>query len=166
MKTWYAHVKQPPFDRALWIVGSSAAGKSTISRAISIAMNIPVCEAGRWIREMHRLDATVDELTATTLKILGRDERYFSRLIAEDLARHPRCIISGSRNPIDFVDNFNVHRDAVMFLGTATFPAQTGFERAGVNAILAYTEFLLLSGSIKDDNIVKVEPIIDAITQV
>ena len=158
MSGWYDHVKAPRFHRALWVVGTSAAGKSTMARAFAAEAGVSVLECGHWIRDMHHPDCGPAELTATTLSILGKDERHFSRLIHEALAAHPRLVVAGSRNPIDFIDNFDVTRDSLVLLGTETFKPLTGFEQAGVATIVAYSRFILECGIIPRDRVVIAEP--------
>lgn len=163
VKDWYNTSTIPTFRRALWIIGTSAAGKSTFSKTIADREETSILEAGRWAREMHCEGTDVSVMTATTLSILGKDERYFSRLINQELSKHDRLIVTGARNPIDFVDNFDVKRDGVVFLGTNAFPPQTDFEHVGVDAIKLHVAFMISCGLLPPTRVESLEPYDDAI---
>jgi hypothetical protein len=138
------------FARALWVVGASGAGKSTLARSY----DLPVVETGKWSREQHAEGTSADVLTASALACLGKDHRYFSRLIGaairEALERSPRVIVVGCRNPTDFSEWFDPHRDGVLFLKREPV---THLERWGIPAIESYVEFLLRCGVLAERSV-------------
>lgn len=166
MNGWYDHVNSPAFKRTLWVIGPSTVGKSTFALSVAAMEGVPLLEAGFWARSMCSPNATVAELTSMSLAVLRSDERYFSKLIGAELAKQERSVLAGSRNPIDFIDNFNVLRDAVVFLGLSTVTARSAFEETGTATIASYVRFLLCGGLIEPGAVVVAEPRRNAIHQV
>lgn len=159
MKNWYEGASVPSFNRALWIVGTSVSGKSSFSQYVAKGLHdVPIFETGRWLRSIHHPEAATAELTASTLSLLEKDARFFSHKISQGIAAYTRVIVVGARNPIDFVDNFRVKTDAVIFLGTETFQPATTFERTGVEAIKACARFFVDAGLILPERVVFLEP--------
>jgi hypothetical protein len=134
----------PPFTRALWIFGATGAGKSTLARQLKEAGHADqILETGHFVRAMHGPEATVQELTATTLDCLDNDPRFFAKKIElwleDDLPLDDTVLVVGARNPVDVAASFDPHHDAaVMLMGTE--PAN-GFERYGLAAIRALFDF-------------------------
>lgn len=141
MTGWYEHVVLPPFCRALWVVGPTASGKSTFAREVGQLLGIPLVEAGRWAREALP-GADVHDLTQYSQARLRGDHRHGSKYLVQQLLRWPSCVVAGSRNPTDFVENFYPGADAVIVLGLGSFAPATEFERLGLQAIVAYLDFL------------------------
>lgn len=161
---WYDHLQVPKFHRVLWVLGNTHSGKSTVARKIAAETGATHLEGSKWVRQMHSPDCGVAELTATAMSILHKDERYFSKLIREDLERATRepgsrVVFAGSRNPIDFVDNFDVTRDAIVMVGAKGCPPQSDFERFGLGAILMHVAFLVGTGLILESQFASVEPV-------
>lgn len=157
MSDWYAHLDVPQFHRTLWVVGSTASGKSTFARRAAETLGIGLVEAGGWTRKALP-GATVQQLTEYSMSRLRADQRHGSRYVAAEQDRLGTCVVAGSRNPVDFVDNFDPVLDTVVFLGLRAFPPATDFERTGVEAIHAYTRFLVTCGMTRPEQVVEVEP--------
>ena len=161
---WYEHLKVPQFDRVLWVLGTTHSGKSTVARKVAAETGARHLEGSKWVRQMHSPDCGVAELTATAMSILHKDERYFSKLIHDDLkmaTRMPgeRVVFAGSRNPFDFVDNFDVSRDAIVMVGTESCPPQSVFEQFGLEAIRAHVRFMLATGLLLERQVASAEPV-------
>lgn len=159
---WYEHLKAPEFRRVLWVLGTTHSGKSTVARMIAAETGARHLEGSKWVRQMHHSDAGVAELTATAMSILHKDERYFSKLIHGDLqlaSRSSRVVFAGSRNPFDFVDNFDLSQDAIVMVGTESCPPQSTFEQFGLEAIRAHVRFMLATGLLLERQVVSVEPV-------
>ncbi len=161
---WYEHLKVPEFRRVLWVLGTTHSGKSTVARKIAAETGAIHLEGSKWVRQMHAPDCGVAELTATAMSILHKDERYFSRLIREDLERGTRepgsrVVFAGSRNPFDFVDNFDVQNDAAILVGVESCPPQSVFEEFGLEAIRAHLRFVQATGLVLSNRVVSVEPV-------
>jgi hypothetical protein len=150
----------PIFYRALWIIGMSGIGKSTLATRLAKEGNYEIVECGKEIRSMHHKNAGVAELTATTLSLLEKDHRYFSKVIKNDLnriheAKDNKSIVVGCRNPTDFVDNFHPKNDAIIFLGLNENEPFSSFEANGIEAIVIYVSFLKSQGIIKESQILR-----------
>jgi len=160
---WYEHLKAPEFNRVLWVLGATHSGKSTVARRIAAETGAVHMEGSKWIRQMHSPDCGVAELTATAMSILEKDERHFSRLICQDIGLEVeagrRVVFAGSRNPFDFVDNFDVSTDAAVVVGSLSCPPQTTFEEFGLEAIDAHLRFMVATGILPKARVVCVEPV-------
>lgn len=157
MNDWYSHVASPPFHRVMWVIGTTASGKSTFARKVAALAGVGLVEAGGWARQALP-HGTVQQLTEYSMTRLRGDHRCGSRYVAQELSRLGTCVVAGSRNPIDFVDNFDPMLDAAVLLGMKAFPPSTDFERTGVKTIRAYLEFLVTCGITRPDQVVEAEP--------
>lgn len=157
MIEWYDHVAVPQFHRVLWVVGSTASGKSTFAKRVSQLLGIGLVEAGSWARKALP-HGSVDQLTEYSMSRLRGDSRYGSRYVEQELSRFGTCVVAGSRNPIDFVDNFHPTLDTAIVMGPKTFPPVTDFERTGIEAIQSYLRFLVACGMSRDEQYVIIEP--------
>lgn len=157
MTDWYAHVAVPPFHRVLWVVGSTASGKSTFAKKAAELSGIGLVEAGGWARKVLP-HGSVEQLTEFSMARLRGDHRCGSRYVTQEQSRLGTCVVAGSRNPIDFIDNFDPVLDAAVILGLQAFPPATEFERTGVDAIQAYLRFLVACGMSRSEQYVVAEP--------
>lgn len=148
----------PAFTRALWVIGPTGSGKSTFAKDVGCLLDIPLLECGKWSREMVGPNASVEYITNASLNALKENNRLFSNKIKEELASRPTSIVVGSRNPIDFVDNFNPKTDAVIFLETAMLKGKTVFETTGIQTIISFVTFLCSSGLLAREQVIFSEP--------
>lgn len=156
--TWYKHLVIPPFTRALWVIGPTGSGKSTWAKEVGSTLDIPLLECGKWAREMAGPTASTEYITNASLTAIKKNNRLFSDKIKEELASRKESIVVGSRNPIDFVDNFVPETDAVVFLETGIRRGDTMFEGMGIKAIIAYVKFLYSTKMLERDCIGFAEP--------
>lgn len=157
MTDWYSHVAVPQFHRVLWVVGSTASGKSTFARKAAEQLGVGLVEAGGWARKALP-NGSVQQLTELSMARLRGDHRYGSRYVASELELRCPCVVAGSRNPTDFVDGFDPVLDAAVILGLQSFPPVTEFERTGIEAIQAYLRFLIACGMTREEQYVVAEP--------
>ena len=155
---WYKHLVVPPFTRALWVIGPTASGKSTWAKEVGSVLEIELLECGKWARAMAGATASTEYITNASMTAIRKNNRLFSDKIREELASRTQSIVVGSRNPIDFVDNFVPATDAVVFLETGIVAGQTIFEDMGIKAIIAYVKFLYSTKMIERDRIAFAEP--------
>jgi len=130
----------PHFTRYIWAIGPSGSGKSTWAKELGL----PILETGSWVRSWHHTEATTEELSFTTIECLGKDHRYFSKLIKFNLKKiDAKGVIVGVRNPIDFIDHFDPHLDGIVrFIGET----KSEFEKEGLSAIDGIISFMLRTG--------------------
>lgn len=155
---WYTICRPPKFDRALWIIGATGTGKSTLAKSMAEESGAKVLECGSFIRSMMSPDATTKELTASSLAILDNDCRYFAKRIGDSLDDLEddggQVIVAGCRNPIDFATNFNPKTDSVIFLEAEASKLATDFEEKGIGSIKTILIFLREMGLVKSRQIV------------
>ncbi len=158
------------YDRAVWVMGPTGSGKSTYAKRLQARWpkDTHILECGSFVREMHGPGATAEELTATTYACLDKDPRHFSKLIrnkinvltrvdrAHFIARCSMAIIVGARNPLDFIDNFEIGKDGIIFLNG--FEPKTDFERLGLDAIRKHVEFMVEVNILAKRQVLFLEP--------
>lgn len=156
--TWYKHLVVPPFTRALWVIGPTSSGKSTLAKEWGSVLEIELLECGKWAREMAGPTASTEYITNASVTGLRKNNRLFSEKIKRELASRTQSIVVGCRNPIDFVDNFVPATDAVVFLETGLVAGATLFEDTGIKAILAFVKFLYSTKMLERDCVAFAEP--------
>jgi hypothetical protein len=160
---WYKLDALPRFDRALWILGPTGSGKSTLAKQI-LALpvyqeerenpfdgGLAILECGRFARALAPKGASAQVLAACSCDALDKDVRFFSRKIGRALKAHgqrsQQVLVVGARNPIDFLDHFDVKRDAVLSLPDAGRARRlSAFETQGLEAIHKAIHFLSSNG--------------------
>lgn len=148
--TWYDLSLLPKYNRALWIVGPTGTGKSTLAETIqrvgSPFYGVEVLECGSFARisaARAGVVRTVEAITAHAIGRLAENHFVFANDICDELEGNggdERVVVVGARNPTDFVLNFEPLYDAAVFLSGE---GATAFERTGIEAIRAYLRFLL-----------------------
>lgn len=159
-RQWYDR-PTPSFERALWVIGHTSSGKSTYAKKIAENAGIFAFEAGAWVRENCDKNASTEELTEYAQKTLKEQPRFSAlkiQRVLTSLSENQRIIISGARNPFDFVTNFDHKLDSVVFLGMNRFPAKTTFEHLGIITIREYIDFLIETEQIEKSQKFEYEP--------
>lgn len=128
--------------RRVWVIGATGVGKTTFSKNLAAQLQMPVVEAGLLARQICHPDADIQVITETGRLKLAEDSRFFSDNLKSRLGNFD-AVVSGVRNPVDFLNSFNPHADFVIFLPGE---AKTKFEDSGIQAIWSILGFFEQNG--------------------
>jgi hypothetical protein len=140
----------------LFVLGSSAAGKTPFARQIALALGVQHVSASEWVKRLFPAgahadrNAYVEAITRFSLAELARRPDACVAFLHQqhDLTRP--TVIDGIRNPHDFVHLFDPRRDRVVFLELAgNAVRKTDFED-GLEVIRSYLAYLAKTGLLAD----------------
>lgn len=131
----------------IFIIGGSGSGKTTISKTLLSCLpfeNTKYIEASSYLKTFLDYPVISDndnrskKLTKFSLKKLKENPNCIVSLIQKDLDAEIN-IISGIRNPNDFIKLYDPLKDLVII---STAKTKTPFESVGIKAILSYLKFV------------------------
>jgi adenylate kinase family enzyme len=141
--------------RRMFVIGGSGCGKTTFAESMKI-LGYKHIEASGSLKKDYpkRNDESNLEYTERITEIAKPLvlEGWFLNSIKNKINEKDNFILTGIRNPIDFVALFCPKRDAVIFLPGET---KTPFEEKGINAINEILNFYKTLGDVCIIEVVK-----------